>query len=178
MKVLEDYRGIVSDEVIADLHKRASRLLGHRVVHMNSTAYGGGVAEILYSLVPLMNDAGLQAGWRVLVGDTDFFNVTKSFHNGVQGASIELTDEMKQVYLQTNESFSQYTHIRGHDAIIIHDPQPLPIVRYYSKWQPWIWRCHIDLSNPDPALWDYLKGFILRYDLVIISHESYRRGGP
>lgn len=175
MKVLEDYRGIVSDDVIADLHRRASRLLGRRVVHVNSTAYGGGVAEILYSLVPLMNDAGLQAGWRVLVGDTDFFNVTKSFHNGVQGASIPLTDEMKQVYLQTNESFSQYTHIRGHDAIIIHDPQPLPIIRYYNKWQPWIWRCHIDLSNPDPDLWHYLKGFILRYDMVIISHESYRR---
>ncbi|MHB9003732.1 MAG: glycosyltransferase [Coriobacteriia bacterium] len=175
MKVLEDYRGIVSDDVIADLHRRASRLLGHRVVHMNSTAYGGGVAEILYSLVPLMNDAGLQAGWRVLVGDTDFFNVTKSFHNGIQGASTELTEEMKQVYLQTNEAFSQYTHIRGHDAIIIHDPQPLPIIRYYNKWQPWIWRCHIDLSNPDPGLWDFLKGFILRYDMVIISHESYRR---
>lgn len=175
MKVLEDYRGIVPDEVIADLHKRASRLLGKRVVHMNSTAYGGGVAEILYSLVPLMNDAGLQAGWRVLVGDADFFNITKSFHNGIQGKQIELTEEMKKTYVQTNEAFSQYTHIRGHDAIIIHDPQPLPIIRFYNKWQPWIWRCHIDLSNPDPNLWDFLKGFILRYDLVVISHESYKR---
>lgn len=175
MKVLEDYRGIVADEVIADLHKRASRLLGRRVVHVNSTAYGGGVAEILYSLVPLMNDAGLQAGWRVLVGDSDFFNVTKAFHNGIQGAPTHLTEEMKREYLHTNEAFSQYTHIRGHDAIIIHDPQPLPIIRFYNKWQPWIWRCHIDLSNPDPELWHFLKGFILRYDLVVISHESYRR---
>lgn len=175
MKVLEDYRGIVSDEVLADLHRRASRLLGKHVVHMNSTAYGGGVAEILYSLVPLMNDAGLRAGWRVLVGDADFFNVTKSFHNGIQGARIELTDEMKEVYIQTNESFSQYTHIRSHDAVIIHDPQPLPIIRFYSKSQPWIWRCHIDLSNPDPDLWHFLKGFILRYDLVVVSHESYMR---
>lgn len=175
MKVLEDYRGIVSDEVIAELHRRASRLLGKRVVHVNSTAYGGGVAEILYSLVPLMNDAGLQAGWRVLVGDADFFNVTKKFHNGIQGAKIDLTDEMKDEYLKTNEAFSQYTHIRGHDAIIIHDPQPLPIIRFYNKWQPWIWRCHIDLSNPDPDLWNFLKNFILRYDLVIVSHESYKR---
>lgn len=175
MKVLEDYRGIVSDEVIADLHKRASRLLGKRVVHVNSTAYGGGVAEILYSLVPLMNDAGLQAGWRVLVGDADFFSITKAFHNGIQGAHIELTEEMKAHYLKTNERFSQYTHIRGHDAVIIHDPQPLPIIRFYNKWQPWIWRCHIDLSNPDPTLWDFLKNFILRYDLVVVSHESYRR---
>lgn len=175
MKVLEEYRGIVSDDVIADLHRRASRLLGKHIVHMNSTAYGGGVAEILYSLVPLMNDAGLRAGWRVLVGDYDFFNVTKSFHNGIQGNKIELTDEMKDLYLQTNQNFSQYTHIGTHDAVIIHDPQPLPIIRYYSKIQPWVWRCHIDLSNPDPGLWEYLKGFILRYDLVVISHESYRR---
>ncbi|MHB8762238.1 MAG: glycosyltransferase [Coriobacteriia bacterium] len=175
MKILEDYRGIVSDDVIADLHRRASRLLGKRIVHMNSTAYGGGVAEILYSLVPLMNDAGLQAGWRVLVGDSDFFNVTKSLHNGVQGNKIDLTDEMKDLYLKTNEAFSQYTHIGSHDAVIIHDPQPLPIIRYYRKVQPWVWRCHIDLSNPDPGLWEYLKGFILRYDLVVISHESYRR---
>lgn len=176
MKILEDYRGIVPDEVIADLHRRASRLLGKRVVHMNSTAYGGGVAEILLSLVPLMNDAGLQAGWRVLIGDADFFNITKAFHNGIQGKKIELTEEMKRHYIQTNENFAQYTHIRGHDAVIIHDPQPLPIIKSYNKWQPWIWRCHIDLSNPDPDLWYFLKGFVLRYDLVVVSHESYRRG--
>lgn len=175
MKVLEDYRGIVSDEVLADLHRRASRLLGKHVVHMNSTAYGGGVAEILYSLVPLMNDAGLEAGWRVLVGDADFFNVTKAFHNGIQGARIELTAEMKDTYVETNAAFSQYTHVQRHDAVIIHDPQPLPIIRYYGKSQPWVWRCHIDLSNPDPALWHFLKGFILRYDLVVVSHESYMR---
>lgn len=175
MKVLEDYRGIVSDDVIADLHRRASRLLGKHIVHMNSTAYGGGVAEILLSLVPLMNDAGLAAGWRVLIGDADFFNITKSFHNGIQGKRIELTEEMKKHYIQTNENFAQYNHIRGHDAVIIHDPQPLPIIKAYNKWQPWIWRCHIDLSNPDPDLWYFLKGFILRYDLVIVSHETYKR---
>jgi len=175
VKRLEDYRGIVPDETIADLHKRASRLLERRVVHMNSTAYGGGVAEMLYSLIPLMNDAGLQAGWRVLVGDTDFFKVTKAFHNGIQGASINLTEQKKRLYIRTNEAFSQYTHVGGHDAVIIHDPQPLPIIRFYRKRQPWVWRCHIDLSNPDPELWEYLKGFILRYDLVVVSHDSYRR---
>jgi len=175
MKRLEDYRGIVPDEVIADLHRRASRLLHRRVVHVSSTAYGGGVAELLYSLIPLMNDTGLQAGWRVLVGDTDFFNVTKTFHNGIQGAAINLTERKKRLYLQTNEAFSQYTHIGQHDAVIIHDPQPLPIIRFCRKRQPWIWRCHLDLSNPDPELWEFLKGFILRYDLVVVSHESYLR---
>jgi trehalose synthase len=175
MKLLEDYQGIVEDEILADLHRRAARLLDKHVVNMNSTAYGGGVAELLASVVPLMNDAGLNAGWRVLVGQHDFFDVTKKFHNALQGGEISLGNDEKRMYLETNESFSQYTHISEHDCIIIHDPQPLPIIRYYRKRQPWIWRCHIDLSNPNPELWSYLKGFILRYDMMIVSHESYLR---
>jgi trehalose synthase len=175
MKRLEDYRGIVPDEVIGNLRRRAYRLLDRHIVNVNSTAYGGGVAEMLLSVVPLMNDAGVEAGWRVLVGDTGFFKVTKAFHNALQGASIRLTQQKKDLYLAANEAFSQYTHIGGHDAIIIHDPQPLPLVCFYRKRQPWIWRCHIDISNPNPALWDYLKTYILRYDLVVVSHESYQR---
>ena len=97
MKRLEDYRGIVSDEIIADLHSRASRLYDRHVVHMNTTAAGGGVAEMLYSLIPLMNDVGLDAGWRVLVGSDDFFGVTKKFHNGLQGEPIDLTEEKKKL---------------------------------------------------------------------------------
>jgi len=175
MKRLEDYRGIVGDEIIADLHKRASRLYDRHIVHMNSTAAGGGVAEMLYSLIPLMNDVGLDAGWRVLVGSDDFFGVTKKFHNGLQGEPIDLTEQKKKLYIQANENFSQYTHIRKHDAVIIHDPQPLPIIKFYKKRQPWIWRCHIDLTAPDENLWEFLKGYIMRYDMVIVSHEQYMR---
>ncbi|MBN2848407.1 MAG: glycosyltransferase [Coriobacteriia bacterium] len=175
MKRLEDYRGIVSDEIIADLHRRASKLHDKHVVHMNSTAQGGGVAEMLYALVPLMNDVGVDAGWRVLVGSDDFFGVTKKFHNGLQGDPVNLTDNKKRLYIQANESFSQYNHISKHDAVIIHDPQPLPIIRFYKKRQPWIWRCHIDLTAPDPGLWEFLKGYIMRYDLMIVSHEQYLR---
>lgn len=175
MKRLEDYRGIVSDEIITDLHRRASRLHDKHVVHMNSTAQGGGVAEMLYALVPLMNDVGVDAGWRVLVGGDDFFGVTKKFHNGLQGDRVNLTENKKRLYVQANESFSQYNHISRHDAVIIHDPQPLPIVRFYKKRQPWIWRCHIDLTAPDPVLWEFLKGYIMRYDLMIVSHEQYLR---
>lgn len=175
MKRLEDYRGIVEDEIITDLHRRASRLFDKHVVHMNSTAQGGGVAEMLYALVPLMNDVGVDAGWRVLIGDDDFFDVTKKFHHGLQGDAVHLTDNKKKVYLQANESFSQYNHVRRHDAVIIHDAQPLPIIRFYKKRQPWIWRCHIDLTAPDPALWEYLKGYIMRYDLMIVSTEQYLR---
>jgi trehalose synthase len=130
---------------------------------------------MLYALVPLMNDVGVDAGWRVLVGSDDFFGVTKKFHNGLQGDPVNLTDNKKRLYVQANESFSQYNHISRHDAVIIHDPQPLPIIRFYKKRQPWIWRCHIDLTEPDPGLWEFLKGYIMRYDLMIVSHERYLR---
>lgn len=175
MKRLEDYRGIVPDEIITDLHRRASKLHDKHVVHMNSTAQGGGVAEMLYALVPLMNDVGVDAGWRVLVGGDDFFGVTKKFHNGLQGDRVNLTENKKRLYVQANENFSQYNHISRHDAVIIHDPQPLPIIRFYKKRQPWIWRCHIDLTAPDPELWEFLKGYIMRYDMMIVSHDQYRR---
>lgn len=174
-KHLEDYRGIVSDEVLADLHKRASRLYDKHVVHVNSTSQGGGVAELLYSVVPLMNDVGLTAGWRVLPGSNDFFTVTKKFHNGIQGEKIHFTPRKKTLYTETNANFAAYTHFHKHDCVVIHDPQPLPVIAYYRKLQPWIWRCHIDLSSPDPALWDYLKGYVLRYDMMIVSHPSYLR---
>lgn len=175
MKRIEDYRGIVSDEILGDLYRRASKLRDKHVVHLNSTAAGGGVAEMLYTLIPLMNDVGLDAGWRVLVGSDDFFGVTKKFHNGLQGEKIRLTEQKKRLYIQANESFAQYTHISKHDAVIVHDPQPLPIIRSYKKRQPWIWRCHIDLTAPDPELWEFLKGYVMRYDLMIVSHEQYLR---
>lgn len=175
MKHLEDYRGIVSDEILADLHRRASKLYDRHVVHVNSTAQGGGVAEMLYTLIPLMNDVGVDCGWRVLVGGSDFFNVTKAFHNGLQSEPIDLTDQKKRVYSEANENFAAYTHFYNHDAVVIHDPQPLPMVRFYKKRQPWVWRCHIDLTDPDPELWSFLKGYVMRYDLVIVSHENYVR---
>jgi len=175
VKRLEDYRGIVSDAILSDLHKRASKLYDKHVVHVNSTAAGGGVAEILYTLVPLMNDVGVDCGWRVLVGGNDFFNVTKSFHNGLQSESLKLSEQKLRIYTEANENFAAYSHFERHDAVIIHDPQPLPMIRFYKKRQPWIWRCHIDLTDPNPALWEFLKGYILRYDMMIVSHEQYLR---
>jgi len=112
--------------------------------------------------------------WRILRGTPDFFTITKKFHNALQGDSINLTEIKKRIYVQTNEEFSSYCHI-DHDCVIIHDPQPLPLIKFYKKRQPWIWRCHIDISNPNKQLWEFLKGFILRYDAVIISSEKYGR---
>jgi trehalose synthase len=173
MRVLNDYREITGDKIISDLYKKARPLYGKRIIHINSTFYGGGVAEILNSLVPLMNDVGLDAGWRIIRGSPDFFTITKKFHNALQGDTINLTEIKKKVYLQANEDFSTYTHL-NHDCVIIHDPQPLPMIKYYKKRQPWVWRCHIDLSHPDEKLWEFLTGFVLKYDIEIISNENYK----
>ncbi len=170
----ENYRKIVGDDVIAEIYKKARKLYGKYILNINSTYQGGGVAEILSSLVPLMNNTGIDAEWRILHGNPDFFTVTKKFHNALQGAKINLTDLKKKLYTETNGDFAIYTHIK-HDAVMIHDPQPLPLITFYRKRQPWIWRCHIDLTNPNKEVWDYLKSFILRYDAVIVSMEEYKR---
>jgi len=169
---LEDFRHIVPDERLAEIYARARGLYGKHIVHVNATYQGGGVAEILYSLVQLMNDVGIDAGWRILHGSQEFFEITKSFHNALQGAKLNLTEKRKQTYLQVNDNFSKFTHIQ-HDCVIVHDPQPLSLIRAYRKRQPWIWRCHIDLTNPNEDLWDFLKGHLLKYDQVVMSSEKY-----
>jgi trehalose synthase len=174
MRSLDDYSEIVGDEVLSSIYRKARRLSGKHILHINATYQGGGVAEILGSLVVLMNDLGIDVGWRILFGTPDFFAITKKFHNALQGGPINLTEIKKHLYIRANEDFSVFTHI-DHDCVIIHDPQPLPLIKYYTKKQPWIWRCHVDLSVSNSALWDFLKKFILRYDVVIMSSEKYRR---
>ncbi len=169
---LEDFRHIVPDERLAEIYARAKGLYGKHIVHVNATYQGGGVAEILYSLVQLMNDVGINAGWRILHGSQEFFEITKSFHNALQGAKLNLSEKKKRTYLQVNDNFSRFTHL-DHDCVIVHDPQPLSLIRAYRKLQPWIWRCHIDLTNPHDELWDFLKGFMLKYDQVVMSSEKY-----
>jgi trehalose synthase len=171
---LEDYREIVGDTAVSNIHRKARRLYGKHILHINTTYQGGGVAEILSSLLPLMNDVGIDAGWRLIHGNPDFFSVTKKFHNALQGEPINLTEIKKRLYIQTNQYFSLYTHI-SHDCVIIHDPQPLPLIEIYKKRQPWIWRCHVDLSDANKALWDFFKNFLLKFDLIIVSSEDYKR---
>jgi len=169
---LEDFRTIVPDKTLANIYAKARGLYGKHIVHINSTYQGGGVAEILHSLVLLMNDVGISTGWRILHGSPDFFNITKKFHNALQGASLNLSEQKKQIYLQTNDNFAKFTHLY-HDCVIVHDPQPLPIIRAYVKRQPWIWRCHIDLTEPHKQLWNFLEGYLLKYDQVVVSSKKY-----
>ena len=172
MKHIEDYRDIVGDKVISQIFQESRCLYGKKVLHVNSSYQGGGVAEILDHLVPLMSDLGIEVDWRILHGSHDFFNVTKKFHNALQGEDINFSQLKKSVYTRTNRRFSSYSHI-DHDVVIIHDPQPLPLIRYFKKRQPWIWRAHIDLSSPNQEVWDYLKQFIIRYDRGVFSAQDF-----
>jgi len=169
---LEDFRHIVPDETLAEIYARARKLYGKHIIHLNATYQGGGVAEILYSLAMLMNDVGIDAGWRILHGSQEFFEITKSFHNALQGAKLNLSERKKRLYRKVNENFSRFTHL-AHDCVIVHDPQPLALIASYRKQQPWIWRCHIDLTDPHAELWDFLKGFVLKYDQMVVSSEKY-----
>ncbi|MBN1434572.1 glycosyltransferase [Candidatus Fermentibacterales bacterium] len=171
---LEEYLDLVGADTITAIIRQASSIYGKHMLHLNSTYLGGGVAEMLSSLLPLTNDASVDAGWRVLHGNSDFFAITKQFHNSLQGGRLRLTRAKKEIYLETNRKFSIFTHI-DHDMVVVHDPQPLPMIRYYRKSQPWIWRCHIDITDPNRELWEFLKTFIIRYDVVIISSEDYRK---
>lgn len=156
------------------IFSKASEVRKSHVVMINSTSQGGGVAEILRGLVPLLNDAGPKVGWRTLAGHPDFYRVTKRIHNSLQGDDISLTESKKEVYESVNEEFARYTHL-GHDLVIIHDPQPLPLIEYYRREQPWVWRCHIDLSDPNSELWEYLKRFVIPYDYEVYQMEEFAR---
>jgi len=171
---LDDYLPIVGEKVIGEIHKKARRLINKHIVNINSTSYGGGVAEILNSLIILLNDVAVDAGWRVLSAPADFFAVTKKFHNAIQSNPINLSSHKKKLYLDTNERFARFTHL-DHDCVIIHDPQPLPLIKFKKKIQPWIWRCHIDITQPNQEIWNFIKTFILRYDLMVISSKRYKK---
>ena len=169
---VEDYEPLIGGETVQRILRKASRLRDLHVVHVNSTYYGGGVAEILASLTLLMNGAGIKTGWRAIQGRPDFFTVTKKMHNALQGGDINLTDLKLSIYEEVAFENAMRLHL-DHDLIIVHDPQPLPLIRHFRKKAPWVWRCHVDLSRPNPTLWSYLSRFIEQYDAVVLSLPEY-----
>lgn len=174
IKQLADYRGIVSDAVIDEIGVKARDLKGATVVHVNATNFGGGVAEILDNLIPLMNDIGLRADWRVLHGVPDFFEVTKKFHNALQGQDLVFDDQELQLFMFINEKFARFAFL-DHDFVIIHDPQPAALVQYVAHTNPWVWRCHIDITHPSAQAWSFMEPFILDYQRMIVSAEEYKK---
>ncbi len=176
-KSLDSYIGIIGKEKVKKIRDLASLFKDIKVLHISSTAYGGGVAEILQALVPLMRDTGLNAEWRTIRGNERFFNVTKAFHNALQGMDIKLTQEMKDIFLEYNKKNAD--EFDGeYDLIIVHDPQPVAIYHYLKPYKDiWIWRCHIDLTNTNKAVWNFIKPFIEIYDAYIFTLKNYAHEG-
>jgi len=171
---VEDYEQFVGAEVVERVKEKARPLQDLHVAHVNSTYYGGGVAELLGSLTLLMNSLGIKTGWRVIQGSPDFFSITKKMHNALQGGEINLSELKMQIYEDVVYENAVRNHL-DHDRVIVHDPQPLPMINHYQKKGPWIWRCHIDLTNPNRELWNYLAPFVEKYNALILTLEEYGR---
>ena len=178
-KSLADYHSIVSRELMAEIRELAATVQGVRVCHVNATSFGGGVAEILYSLVPLMNDAGLRADWKVMFGREEFFDVTKAMHNALQGDPRGITEDDRRI-------FERYNVLNAggldgdYDVMIIHDPQPAGIRQYSPRNESakWVWRCHIDLSAPNPEVLEFLRPMINAHDMAVFHMAGYVPEGP
>jgi len=171
---LRDYEKFVGTETVQRIRNKAKQIQDLHVVNINSTYYGGGVSQILSSLTLLLNDLGIRTGWRVVHGPPDFFSITKKINNALQGARINLSDRKMRIYEQVVYENAVRNHL-DHDVVIVHDPQPLPIINHYRKDCPWVWRCHVDLSRPNGELWNYLVQFIEKYDAVILSSRDYKQ---
>jgi len=174
---LTPYTPIVGEEVVENIRQMAKPLQSAHVVHVNATAFGGGVAEMLQTLVPLMRDVGLDAEWQVIEGQDEFFNVTKACHNGLQGMDIPFTEEMQAIWQRYNEMNA--ANFEGeYDFVVVHDPQPAGLLHYHGHegGKHWAWRCHIDSSHPNPAYWDFFAPYIAEYEASIFTMKQY--AGP
>ncbi|MDQ7773277.1 MAG: glycosyltransferase [Elusimicrobiales bacterium] len=176
MPLLEDYAPIVGQDVIDDLRLLSERLRGRTVRNVNSTAVGGGVAEILNRLVPLLRQVGVEASWDVIKGGDAFFAVTKKIHNALHGGGEGLTPQDKEIFMETSRANMEAVDT-GADIMFIHDPQPMALVAR-KRENKWIWRCHVDVSRPEPGTWDFLMSFIGGYDASVFSAPQFSRELP
>jgi trehalose synthase len=174
---IEEYAGLVGTEVVEELKERARPLRGARVLHINATAVGGGVSEMLLSIVPLMRDAGLDTHWYVLEAEDRFFEVTKDYHNALQGKPTRWSPEDFDLYWKAVENNVRKLESRlaDYDFVVVHDPQPLVLASLLrTETRPrLLWRCHIDLTSPSLDTWHALSPHLAAYDLLVFSHESY-----
>ncbi len=175
---LRDYEDVVGTEVMEEIRTLADHVRHKSLQNINSTPVGGGVAEILTRMIPLLHELGVNTTWDVIKGDEAFFNVTKTFHNALHGKQEKITERMLEIYRETTAMNLQTMTLSG-DVILIHDPQPAGLVlRKPEIGRQWVWRCHIDVSNPDPAVWNFLKPYIERYDATIFSMPDFSQQLP
>jgi len=172
---IEDYLPIVGKTAIEELMLISDKLRGKTIQNINSTSVGGGVAEILSRIVPLLNDLNVDAKWDVIKGGADFFGVTKKFHNTLHGAKIKITRKDIKTFLETGEENKSQMNLYG-DIIFVHDPQPIVLIDNKPKLNAkWIWRCHVDVSHPIKSTWKFLNRYIERYDATVFSAPSFAR---
>jgi len=175
---IADYEPIVGRSTIEELRLLGSRLSGKVVQNINSTLTGGGVAEILSRMVPLLTDLGVDARWNVIKGNPDFFQVTKKFHNALHGREENVSDRDFSIFLETNRKNMLEMDLYG-DILFIHDPQPAALIeRKKQLGKKWVWRCHIDVSKPDEAVWQFLEQFVVQYDAAVFSAPAFSRPLP
>jgi trehalose synthase len=170
---LDDYRSVAPNDQIERLRDFASRLTGLRILHVNATPYGGGVSELLRSALALQRGLGLKVEWRVISGETKFFEVTKNFHNALQGGDYELTPEDQETYILQN-AYNAHQFGDEYDLVIIHDPQPVALLKLHGRGSArWVWRCHIDTSEPNPAVLGFLEPYIAEYDALVFTLDQF-----
>ena len=175
--LLDRYAPLIGARANTRLLRKAQRLRGLRILHINSTRDGGGVAQILSSLTPLMNDVGLEADWFVVEGTSKFFLFTKAIHNGLQGELVSPSPAHRAIHRQVALANISAARLDEFDVVIVHDPQPLPLIEVRGR-QIWIWCCHIDLSVPSPNVWSYLATMVRRYDAAVFSLPEYAQSLP
>jgi trehalose synthase len=175
---LGDYKEIAGSGVVEELEVLGERVRGRHMQHINSTAVGGGVAEILTRLIPLLREVGVDARWDVIKGDQSFFNVTKAFHNALHGKPEQISPEMFEIFRANTEMNLRETDLSG-DVIFVHDPQPAGLVmRKAEIGRRWIWRCHIDVSAPQANVWEFLRQYVQQYDAAIFSMPDFAQQLP
>ncbi len=180
MAKIEEYIPIVGQSIIDDLLLIAERLKGKVIQHINSTSVGGGVAEILNRMVPLLKELGVDTRWDLIKGGEQFFEVTKKLHNVLHGRPGEVTEEDLKIFMETSRKNIEETNTYG-DIVFVHDPQPIALVNKKdpkNKGQKWIWRCHIDVSNPRQRAWRFLREFVDKYDAAVFSAPAFSQKLP
>lgn len=177
--MIKHYSGISPRGDLLLIQNLCRKLKGKSFLHINSTREGGGVAEILNRMIPLLTDLGIDARWEVIEGDAHFFDFTKKTHNALQGNREKYTKEMWDYYVEVNRRNRKKLNLSA-DAVLIHDPQPAPLIEFRprSKKSIWMWRCHIDISNPMPSVWSNLRKYVIKYDSAIFSVAKFAKSLP
>jgi len=175
MSRIDDYAPVAGASEVEELKLLAARVVGKTILNVNSTAVGGGVAEILTRIIPLLKDLGVDARWSVIKGNERFFAITKNMHNALHGMDVPISGDDLAFFVDVNRRNAAEMDLAS-DILFIHDPQPIALVEQKEELgRKWIWRCHIDFTDPRPEVWDFLKGYIERYDGAVFSAPAFSR---